>query len=198
METINYLLFAYINGLSGTSLLLDNLAIISAEYMPIVFLAILSYYWFLKEKEEKKIVLLSIYSIGISLCLNFVITLFYFHPRPFMIPVGHLLIPHPPETSFPSDHATFMFSIALTLLYVGRRASGITLLLLSFIGGFARVYCGVHFPFDILGSFMVSYLSSSIIYYKREKLLPLNHFVLNAWGILLKKLYKFAKLPPST
>ena len=93
---------------------------------------------------------------------------------------GKILISHSPETSFPSDHTTFMLSIAFIFLYFKEtRKMGIFLSILGIIGGIARVYCGVHYPFDILGSILVAGVSSCIIFLSRGKLKLLNKFFLN-------------------
>jgi len=70
------------------------------------------------------------------------------------------LIPHVPETSFPSDHATLLFGAAFALLFrSGWQSKGALLLLVAVIGAWGRVYTGLHFPFDMLGSVVVSLLA---------------------------------------
>lgn len=95
-----------------------------------------------------------------------------------MIGIGTLLVHHAPETSFPSDHTTFMLSIAIMLIYLkNSRTQGITLLVLSLIGGISRVFCGLHFPLDILGSIIIALMSSFFIYRIRENLNSLNSLI---------------------
>ena len=66
--------------------------------------------------------------------------------------------------SFSSDHTTFVFSISLMLLSLkSTRKLGIFITLWAFLSGVGRVYCGVHYPFDILGSFVVAFISVIII-----------------------------------
>jgi len=97
-----------------------------------------------------------------------------------MVGIGTLLVPHAPETSFPSDHTTFMLSIAIMLIYFkNSRAQGITFLVLSLIGGISRVFCGLHFPLDIIGSIIIALLSSFLIYCIRQNLNPLNSFIIS-------------------
>jgi undecaprenyl-diphosphatase len=72
------------------------------------------------------------------------------HPRPFMIGLGHLWLPHVADASLPSDHTTLAFSVACSLAWHRpTRAAGISLLLLGLPIGWARVYAGMHFPFDV-------------------------------------------------
>jgi len=110
-----------------------------------------------------------------GLSLNFMVTIFDFHPRPFMEGLGTLLVHHAPETSFPSDHTTLMLSIAGTLVCFGQsRLHGIILFALSLAGGLARVFCGLHFPLDILGSILIATLSSIFIFRIQTHLTCLN------------------------
>ena len=78
-----------------------------------------------------------------------------------MIPVGTTLFPYAAETSFPSDHTTFMLSIALMMSYFKEtRKIGIILAVLGLIGGLSRVFCRSTFPirhYRIVRSFNYSF-----------------------------------------
>jgi len=81
------------------------------------------------------------------------------HPeaRPFTThPSGHPLIAHHPGQAFPSDHSTAAFAIALVALVFLAQRWGAALLAGAVLIGFSRVYVGVHYPGDILGSVLVS------------------------------------------
>ncbi len=188
IEELNTAVFRYINNFAGKSEILDIFAIAVAEYLVFVFVLWLVYLWFEGGKKHKNIVLYSVYSAILGLSLNFLISLFYFHPRPFMVPIGKMLIHHIPETSFPSGHTTFTLSIALMLVYFRKtRKSGLVLSALGFVVGLARVFCGVHFPLDIVGSAAVALVSSFLIYSLRSQLTPLNQLVINLYLGLVKK-----------
>ncbi len=75
-----------------------------------------------------------------------------------------------------------MVSIALMLLYFKEtRVYGVILLILGLTGGLARVFSGVHFPLDILGSIVVSIISTLIIFQFKDRFNPLN--------MLIKEIY---------
>lgn len=81
------------------------------------------------------------------------------HPeaRPFTThPSVHPLIAHHSGQAFPSDHSTAAFAIALVVLAFLSRRWGAVLLVAAVLIGFSRVYVGVHYPGDILGSVLVS------------------------------------------
>jgi undecaprenyl-diphosphatase len=87
---------------------------------------------------------------AIALALAQVIGAAWPHPRPFMIGLGHLWLPHVADASLPSDHTTLAFSVACSLAWHRTtRVAGISLVLLGLPIGWARVYAGMHFPFDV-------------------------------------------------
>ncbi len=175
IEQLNIALFHMINQYAGLNPLVDTFAILAAQYMPLIFVMVLIWLWIKKGTTTKNIVLYSIYAAILGLIINYIIGQFYFHPRPFMIPVGITLFHYPAETSFPSDHTTFMLSIALTISYFKEtRKIGVILAILGLIGGFSRVFAGVHFPLDIIGSIGVSIIASLTIYYLKDNLTSLN------------------------
>ena len=175
IENINMALFHLINQYAGVNPIVDTIAILAAKYMPIVFVIPLIYLWVKKGDKNKDIALYSIYAAIIGLFINYIIGIFYYHPRPFTLHMGTLLFPYSADSSFPSDHTTLMLSIALIMIYFKEtRKLGIILAILGLIGGFARVFSGVHFPFDILGSVVVAIIISLAIYHLKDKLTFLN------------------------
>ena len=86
-----------------------------------------------------------------------------YRPRPFEIGLGLNLMNHAPENSFPSDHATLMFALAVSLLLSPLRRFGLALLPLGLAVGWGRVYLGAHFPLDILGGAVLGALCALIV-----------------------------------
>lgn len=187
LNKINIKLFYIINNLAGSNNLLDKMGILSAKYFPFFFIFLLLYLWF-RKKSYRNLVFYSIYAVILGLMFNFLITLFYFHPRPFMDKIGILLIKHSSNSSFPSDHATFLFSIALIFLFSkNTRLWGVILFILAWIGSAARVFVGVHYPFDILGSILVSIISTLFIYYNKSRLNKINNIFLKIYSKFISK-----------
>jgi len=182
IEQLNLALFHLINQYAGLNPVIDTLAIFAAKYMPVVVILALAILWVTKRNNTRDVILYGIYAAIIGLVINYIIGLVYFHPRPFMIGLGTQLFQYPAETSFPSDHTTFMVSIALMLLYFKEtRVYGVILLILGLTGGLARVFSGVHFPLDNLGSIVVSIISTLIIFQFKDRFNPLN--------MLIKEIY---------
>jgi len=186
----NITLFHIINGLAGRNYLLDTGLIFAAQDIIYIFCVYLVYLWFVKSKYRQE-VLFAGYGAILGLAINFIITLFYFHPRPFMIPTGILLVAHAPETSFPSDHTTLMFAISLMFLTFRKlRSKGAILFVLSFISGLARVYVGVHFPMDIAGSLFVALFSTGLLLTLKQYIIPVNRILIVYYENTVNKLHK--------
>ncbi|MBB1599656.1 hypothetical protein A9977_06345 [Variovorax sp. UMC13] len=72
-------------------------------------------------------------------------------PRPFMLGLSPLHIPHDARPGLPSTHASVMFTVAFMLLTDRRlRAVGWAVLAMAVLTGGARIYVGVHFPLDVM------------------------------------------------
>ena len=180
----NIAIFKAINYLAGKNIFVDKTGIFIAKYLPIVFILFLIYLWFNKNEE---FALYSGYSAILGILLNFLITLFYFHPRPFMDKIGTLLINHSPETSFPSDHTTFMLSISFIFLYFKKtRKAGVILSILGILGGISRIFCGLHYPLDIVGSILVAIISSYIIFTFKRQIHKFNKQIINLYHKIFK------------
>ena len=159
---MNHTLFALINAHAGKNGIVDAIAVATAEYLPLLFAACLGYLWFRKRELREEVLLIGITAL-LALAMNFAITLVYFHPRPFMEHEVNQLIRHAPETSFPSDHATLMLTLAFMLASCRRLGNlGVPFIVLALAGGFARVFCGVHYPFDIAGSLVVALMATGL------------------------------------
>lgn len=186
----NLTLFHIINGMAGKNPALDTMMIFAAKYLIFLFCIYLAYMWIAKN-EYRQEVLFSGYAALLGLGTNLIITLFYFHPRPFMVPTGTLLIAHAAESSFPSDHATIMFSVSIMLLtFRDLRRSGSVFFILAFISGLARVYSGLHFPMDIVGSLIVASLSAGMLLALKDYLIPVNRIFITYFENVEKKFIK--------
>jgi len=164
--------------------------VLFANDLPLVFAAVLLWLWFRPagDSNRRNAAFFAGYIMLLGLAMNLLLTAMYFHPRPFMDHLGTLLMPHVPETSFPSDHTTLMVSVSFgLLLFAVTRKIGLVLLVLGVLGGLARVYCGVHYPFDILGSIAVSIVAGIVIFALRKPLLHFNHRLFSLYDAFFER-----------
>jgi len=158
-EHINQILFSSLNaeaGLAGWRLLG---AVFAAEWLIFVVPLTLVLLWTGGSGPRREIALRAFIAAVCALTLNSLIGQAWYSPRPFVAGIGHTFLMHAPDSSFPSDHATSIFSVALVLLLSGMdrvRRIGLVLLPLALVVAWSRVYLGVHWPKDMFGALVVS------------------------------------------
>jgi undecaprenyl-diphosphatase len=131
----------------------------------VVFLVVLLFgtLWVWGRSERRAALLASVCATALALAANQALGLLWYEPRPFMIGLGHTFSEHAVENSFPSDHATFMFTAGLSLISTGAaRRWGIVVALAGIAVAWARIYLGLHFPVDMLSSAMIALVFSLI------------------------------------
>ncbi|MGE4547551.1 MAG: undecaprenyl-diphosphatase [Desulfurella sp.] len=152
--SVNEQLFLAINNLSLLNIgILNVFCVFVALYSPYLYAILLVVTYLLNHKKQA---LNAFYIALIGLFINYTIGLFYYHPRPFVEGLGNLLIQHAKDSSFPSDHATLAFAVSFGFWYSKEKLLSIASFVFALITGFARIFVGVHFPFDIMGSFFVA------------------------------------------
>ena len=92
----------------------------------------------------------------LAIVANAVLGRIWYQDRPFVDhPARTVLVAHhAADNAFPSDHASVAFAIACAVLLVAWRL-GIAFVLFALAIGLGRVFEGVHYPSDILASFLV-------------------------------------------
>ncbi len=194
MESLNLQLFTMINAdavLHGPRLML---AIVVAEYLIYLVPILLVFLWLRTAVPEVRSRLLFAFAAAmLAVGINQLIGLVYFHPRPFMIGMGHTWLGHAADSSFPSDHVTILVSVGLALIFdrTTRRA-GLFFLLLAPTVAWARVYLGIHFPFDMAGAVAVALLTVGLLntFYpllEQRIFLPFERFYQMALATVLRR-----------
>jgi len=104
---------------------------------------------------------------------EFLKELVFYNPRPYEVSFEniHVLLTNGSMDSFPSGHATFFFALA-TGLYFYHKKLGALYFLGAFLIGFSRIIAGIHWPFDIMGGYVLGGLVAFAVFYfyRREKL----------------------------
>ncbi|MGH3745724.1 MAG: phosphatase PAP2 family protein [Mycobacteriales bacterium] len=169
---MNYDLFRDINNLSGSGAL-DDVMKFSAKYvifLAVVIVALLC----LDQLRRRRIVpvVATVSGLVLTFLLGLLAAALYSERRPFQTHRVHELVAHAPGQSFPSDHATAAFGLALAALAFLSWRWGAVLFVLALLIGFARVYVGIHYPGDIGGGFLAALVGVGIIallYHRRGR-----------------------------
>jgi len=154
---VNYRWLRAIHGLAGNAVLDTLMKAVAQDLIFVLFVA-LAVVGLLRLRAR---MLRDLLWTGAALALSFALGLAAaaLHPeaRPFTThPDLHPLIAHGAGQSFPSDHATASFAIAFAIMVFLSRRVGAVVLAGAVLIGFARVYAGLHYPGDILGSVVVA------------------------------------------
>ena len=166
---LNEDLFFSIYNLSNKNNLVDFIMTTGAEYV-IFAMAIVSVLLFLKGSEkDKKAFFLILGSFIVGFVLLKLLHIFIYEPRPYMTFPIDPLINLGIDESFPSDHS--LVSSIMTFSYYFYRARFAFLMGVGSLWiGFSRIFSGVHYPFDILGGFILGLLAVSLAWYLKGKI----------------------------
>jgi undecaprenyl-diphosphatase len=166
--------FEQINGLAGKYMWLDALCIFFAQYFEYVLIFCIILFLFLparfswlklieKARENYIIFLQAILAVLVSrLVLTEIIRYVLPISRPFVDNDVNLLFNYPGISSFPSGHAAFYFALSAVIFYYYKKA-GIAAFVTSFLICIARVFCGIHWPLDIVAGFVVGVFTSWLL-----------------------------------
>lgn len=162
---MNQTIFNAIYGLAHKSFLLDGFMVLLAHYFPYLLGAAMIGFLFMAKDSRRRLLQICEGALSIILARGIVTTVirrFYPHLRPMDFYHFTSLIPES-GNSFPSGHMAFLFALAATVFFINKRW-GWYFMGASFIVGIARIFVGVHWPWDILGGAVVGILSGVIIH----------------------------------
>jgi undecaprenyl-diphosphatase len=134
--------------------------------IPLVIAVIL---FFIKEKKNAvPVIILAIITVAATDLISVrIIKPLVARQRPchpdILIEGCHFLLGKKRSFSFPSSHATNMFGLA-TLFSFFYPKQVIYFVTFACLIGFSRIYCGVHYPGDVLGGFVLGFIIAWLIY----------------------------------
>ncbi|MEZ4530536.1 MAG: phosphatase PAP2 family protein [Thermomicrobiales bacterium] len=169
-------LFHSINGFNVRYGGMDDAFGAIAIYSPFVFVALLLGIWFwprdLAGREDRQwSCMVAVGATLLSLGINQLIIQVWQRPRPFATHAALVLLPRSPDPSFPSDHATFGFAVAVAIVLAQRRI-GLLALALATALAFARVYVGEHYLGDVIAGALIGTVSAILVFRMRPLVLP--------------------------
>jgi len=162
---MNMEFFMIINNFAYKNALLDKVMIFFSNDVPYIFMAVIVLIFILgiinNKKENRKIAVNTVVITAINLIINLMIRIIFHINRPFVDHNVNLLVSHDTASSFPSNHATGTMSIAVALNKYNK-VLGLIMTILSIIVGFSRVYVGDHYPIDIIGSYIIVFITNYV------------------------------------
>ncbi len=200
---LNDTLFRDVNGHAGTHPLLDALMVFCANALIFCWPLFLLLVWgrpltwrkrTLQPGEVEMIqqrraaVLWVAVACVFAYLLNLLLEHLIFEPRPFVNHHIHLLLTHPADASFPSDHTAWSFAVVGMLLFLtfpmlvslwrgwnrgwqNQSFAELMVPIFLLVGaiaiacsiGLARVYVGLHYPADIVGGAIDGLIAALVV-----------------------------------
>lgn len=193
--SLNEHLFLALNASARPDALSVALAEAAASWLVFAAAVLVPALWIWGRQDMRGALLATAVGVSVALGINQLLGLLWYEPRPFMIGLGRTLVVHAVENSFPSDHATFLWSLGLALIATdAARRWGALVCLVGLLVAWARVYLGLHFPIDMAASFFVALAGGGVariaLPASERRLLP---FVQPAYEVTLHSL----GLPPA-
>ncbi len=167
---LDYTVFRWINGLAGHNGLADAFFKAACNdhlipYTMTFLLLIMVFRGFTRREDRERLgaaVELTLSIVVVSALVQLVIV-FVHRNRPFVDHQVNLLFYRPTDWSFPSNPAAAAFTFFFSILFADRRFS-VWFLVPAVLISFARVYCGVCYPGDVLGGIALALVSAWLVH----------------------------------
>lgn len=162
MMDINSSLFRLINDLGFQIPALNPVFIFIAEYFLYLLIIVLIYYLFKDNGKHRVMVLAAVVSCLLAVILGKIAGQFHYNIQPFAtLDNVNQLIDKEVNNSFPSDHTILSFTICMMLFLFDKRK--FYFLFIGVLVAVSRVWVGVHYPFDVLTSIVLSIVAALIV-----------------------------------
>ena len=146
----------------------EDVLLFFAEDVQYLFVALLAGLFLARGKWQSLNARHGVIAAGLAAALGLAIahgiTLVWDRPRPYDAHSGvHLFVAPSSDPSFPSDHATAAFAIAVSLFLRSRRVGAVALAM-AVVLGLARVAVGAHYPSDVLGGALLGTMAALVLW----------------------------------
>ncbi len=156
LKGIDRAIFYFVNNRMHNPVLDVVMQTLTNQWIWLPPLALLAIYLLIKGGRQTRIIVtLCIVAVVLTdaFCYR-ILKPFFERIRPFESIPHVLQLAGADGYSFPSNHAANTFTAATVVTFFNRKA-GFWLLGLAALISFSRVYCGVHYPLDVLGGAVI-------------------------------------------
>ena len=173
-------LYQALYGLAEKSDRFEDVLQFIALYGQYFFLALLAWLFLARGKWGSRNARHGVVAAGLSAALGLavaqVISGAWERPRPYVAHPdhAHLFISPSPDPSFPSDHATAAFAIAMAIWLRNRRAGWLAFAMAGLLA-ISRVVVGTHYPTDVLAGAVIG-IAAALFFWLPPIRGPLHRF----------------------
>lgn len=166
---MNHSLTILLNSVTGSSIFLDSLVFVFAQFIPVLVVVIFLFSVLVSYRRTFFPIIISAVTLLLAPLVSSFLKILFGVSRPFEIyntvdPVFFAL----DFGSFPSSHA-FFFAALTTLSFYFMKRYRYFFVIMTFLIGLARVVAGVHFVFDILIGWLFGFLFAILMIYLNKK-----------------------------
>jgi undecaprenyl-diphosphatase len=167
---MDFSLYQLINGYAHRHDLVEDPLRFCAVYAEYLFVALLAGLFLVRGKwrtsKGRRGVVAAGFSTTFALAAAQVISHLLERPRPYLAHphASFLLVPVSHDWSFPSDHATAAFAIAVAIFLRHRKAGSLALVMAVMVS-LGRVAVGVHYPADVAAGALLGTASALIFWH---------------------------------
>jgi len=170
-------LFHAVNHLAGNYDSMDDVVEFVSSKGPFVLVLMILAAWFwpgtrIERDQRQWGGIAATIAASLALVINQGIIRVWDRPRPFEAHHVVLLLKPSPDPSFPSDHATFAFAVAVALFLAWRRL-GIAALVIAVLISVSRVYVGEHYLGDVVAGALIGSVTAIAVYQLKSIATPL-------------------------
>jgi undecaprenyl-diphosphatase len=162
---MDHTITVWINSLASRSALFDsaNIAVGTAGVPLLVALVVVQWWSQADRTHVRHTCVAAGLTFLLGLGINQIILLFIHRVRPYDSGITHLIIPRSADWSFPSDHATAAFAIAIAFAIQGLPRRAALLGLLAVLISWSRIFVGTHYLTDVLGGALTALVAAAIV-----------------------------------
>jgi undecaprenyl-diphosphatase len=153
-------LFLLLNAGAAPNAAVAWLALFAAKFIVLAIPLYLAVLWVSGGGRNRLTAIALLLALAIAIAMSSAVGLVVFRPRPFMIGLGNALVEHRPNSSFPSNHGLAFAVWAAVLFMLRRKGPALIASALGVLVGWSRIYIGVHYPLDMVGSIIVGALAA--------------------------------------
>ena len=165
---MDYEIFEAINGLAARNDVFEDWLRFFSVYAELIFGVFLAAA-FLAHGRWRSVgarhgVVAAVLASVVGLEVAHVISGLWDRPRPFEAHGGvHLFVAASPDPSFPSDHATVAFAIAISVFLRSRRLGAVAVAMAALVA-LSRVVVGTHYPSDVVAGAVIGTLDALVVW----------------------------------
>jgi undecaprenyl-diphosphatase len=182
LTEINVSLFRMVNNLGKDMIFLNPAMKFIAEYLVIMLVMGIVFYWFSGPKNNRIMVICGSFTFLLAEIVGKLAGKLYSNNQPFAeLENVNKLMGHEIDNSFPSDHTILFFAFCISF-YLFKRKTGLLWVIAAFLVGFSRIWVGVHYPADVIAGAVISIIAALFVY----RAVPKNRFIGNMLRIYEK------------